>query len=381
MYLIDSADAVLALPSPAALSTEGFFSEGNSGAGQLATVVSADWLNAVQGSLIAFLTAAGLAHSKSDYSRLWQAIGRSVTFQDTGSADHLVIALPAGLAFPSGSIGRGTQFWVKVVATNTGGSVDFAPFGASAAPVVRMDGSTPPAGHLLAGSLALLINDGAGNWQCPVVGPQAIRAIVGQVNVVSFTAAGAFSWTVPAGVTLIRKLTAYGAGGAGGWGNGSGGTASGGSAGATGIKLGIPVTPGQVVTGVVGAAGSGNIVGTGGAGGNSTVAVGATTYTAPGGPGGLSSGAAACNSPALASAPTNFDAHTGYRGGQGFFGFTGTAGIESGQGGAAVLGGQGGVGGGGVPGAGIAPGGGGGGSGNAAGSGGNGAAGAVYIEY
>lgn len=50
------------------------FTEGNVGLGVPATVVSADWLNAVQGELIGLLTAAGIAPDKANNGQVLAAL-------------------------------------------------------------------------------------------------------------------------------------------------------------------------------------------------------------------------------------------------------------------------------------------------------------------
>lgn len=73
MYLVDTADSVAVEPGAGALGAERFFVDGVPG-GANGTTVPANWLNAVQGSLIAVLDAAGIPHSKSDRTKLLQAI-------------------------------------------------------------------------------------------------------------------------------------------------------------------------------------------------------------------------------------------------------------------------------------------------------------------
>ena len=74
MKRIDISTAVTNLPVPAAAGVEGFFTDGNPGGGEGATVVTADWLNQVQEEIIAVIDDAGLAHSKVDHTQLKQAI-------------------------------------------------------------------------------------------------------------------------------------------------------------------------------------------------------------------------------------------------------------------------------------------------------------------
>jgi microcystin-dependent protein len=74
MLRIDVATATPSLPAPAAAGTPGYFTEGNPATATPATVVTADWLNAVQEELIGVITAAGLTPSKTNLTQLRQAI-------------------------------------------------------------------------------------------------------------------------------------------------------------------------------------------------------------------------------------------------------------------------------------------------------------------
>jgi hypothetical protein len=342
------------------------------------SIMSAAMANYISDVLKTYISDDGNLNALIAY--LWQALLGGGYFVDSGSTNVISVSAPAGLTFAAPYVGM--AIGVKIGNTNTSSTVTLNWAGTGTKPVTRMDGSQPQPGDLFATAITQFVFDGT-NWQIQSYSPQALRVLASTVSTASFTTAGAFSWTVPAGVYLIRKLTAFGGGGGGGFGNNSGGVASGANAGATGIKSAIAVVPGQSVTGIIGAGGAASTsTGVNGStGGNTTVTVGATTYTAPGGLGGLSSASVAALSPGVGTAPTNFDGGTSYKGGRGSFGFIYNGPTTgSGNGGNAVLGGNGGIGGSGIGAPGDAPGGGGGGSGggNVAG---NGAAGAVYIEY
>lgn len=81
MFRIDSEDAVAVLPTPdAAGPISGYFSKGDPGIGQEATVVSFDWMNALQETVIHPIEDAGLPLSKdAPYDLLTQALK---VFQD-----------------------------------------------------------------------------------------------------------------------------------------------------------------------------------------------------------------------------------------------------------------------------------------------------------
>jgi hypothetical protein len=109
-----------------------------------------------------------------------------------------------------------------------------------------------------------------------------------QANTDTYTTAGTYTWTAPAGVTSVTVETWAGGGGGGGVALGWGGSAAdaGGGGGGQYSSSVVTVVPGnnyQVVVGAGGAAGS-NAGGPGGTGGNSTFAT--TTVVATGGSGG-----------------------------------------------------------------------------------------------
>lgn len=74
MFRIDDPSAVGALPAPAAAGTEGYFTEGNPGAGVPPTRVRADWLNQIQEELRAVVVAGGLTPSKTTLNQLLSAL-------------------------------------------------------------------------------------------------------------------------------------------------------------------------------------------------------------------------------------------------------------------------------------------------------------------
>lgn len=107
----------------------------------------------------------------------------------------------------------------------------------------------------------------------------------------SFITSGV-TYTTPAGITTNTKFkfTLVGAGGGGGGSSNANRTGSGGGGGATGILQISGLSPSTGYTIVIGAGGAGGIglgVRAGVAGGNTSITIGATTYTAGGGAGGL----------------------------------------------------------------------------------------------
>ncbi|SOE82101.1 hypothetical protein SAMN05446927_5412 [Caballeronia arationis] len=74
MYQIDSSGSVTTQPTPAAAGTPGFFTNGNPATGVAATILDADWFNAVQSELVNVLAAAGLTPTKGTNNQLLAAI-------------------------------------------------------------------------------------------------------------------------------------------------------------------------------------------------------------------------------------------------------------------------------------------------------------------
>src|SRR4051794_18731044 len=98
MHRIDSAGTAAALPAPAAVgATVGFFTEGNAGVGTPATLISGDWLNAVQEELVNVILGAGIALDKTKRDQLLSAIRTLANFSATAvaGANHAVVAADA----------------------------------------------------------------------------------------------------------------------------------------------------------------------------------------------------------------------------------------------------------------------------------------------
>lgn len=74
MFRIDHATAAAALPAPGVPGTPGYFSDGDPVIGVPATIVTADWLNAVQEELLNLLAAAGISQSKTDRTQVKAAL-------------------------------------------------------------------------------------------------------------------------------------------------------------------------------------------------------------------------------------------------------------------------------------------------------------------
>ena len=92
MHRIDHSTAAVGLPTPDPAGTPGYFTEGDPVGGTPATIVTADWANAVQEELIYTITQGGLSPSKSDRTQLKQAIDALI---QTGIATALAARQPS----------------------------------------------------------------------------------------------------------------------------------------------------------------------------------------------------------------------------------------------------------------------------------------------
>jgi streptogramin lyase len=106
-----------------------------------------------------------------------------------------------------------------------------------------------------------------------------------------FTTAGAFNWTPPEGVTKVT-IELWGGGGAGGGGTSTSAYGGGGGGGEYARWVDVACTPLTAYSGTIGAAGTGG-TGAGNPGGDTTITIGANTYTARRGAGGATAASAA----------------------------------------------------------------------------------------
>ena len=76
MQRVSRASAVPSLPSPPAGGTPGFFTGGNPGLGQAATVPGYEWFNAVQEELLAVILRGGITASGADLAQMRKSLDR-----------------------------------------------------------------------------------------------------------------------------------------------------------------------------------------------------------------------------------------------------------------------------------------------------------------
>ena len=195
---------------------------------------------------------------------------------DTGSVNALKATLSPGPSSLASILG--VPIRVKVAHANTGAAT-LQVNSLTATSIVNGDGTPLLAGQLPLNGVAELVYDGT-NFELlnPIPGyhPGLVRLT------------GSGTWTVPAGVYLLKDLKVRGAGGAGGTGgSGTNVPGSGGGSGGLYWERNISVTPGQVLPFSCGSGGAatGN-TSPGGAGGDSSITIGSNTYTGHGGSGG-----------------------------------------------------------------------------------------------
>ncbi|WP_175829727.1 gp53-like domain-containing protein [Burkholderia cepacia] len=114
MFRTDQTTAVTALPVPAAAGTPGYFTGGNPATGQAATILDADWLNMVQEELFSFLSAAGIAPSKTSYNQVLEAAQQLFASSNPAAFKALVEGCIAAVAADAGfSASIGSPGYIK----------------------------------------------------------------------------------------------------------------------------------------------------------------------------------------------------------------------------------------------------------------------------
>ena len=169
MYRIDNDTAISALPTPEAAGVHPnyYFTKGNPSLGVPATIVTADWANAVQEEISGVIEAAGLTLSKSNQAQLLQAIrllisGNAAAYaaSSTAANTYTVTMSPALLAYAAGQV-----LYVKFTNHNTGAATINAN-GLGAKSIVRTDGSALNAYSIVDSMVAVLVYDGTNFVLC-----------------------------------------------------------------------------------------------------------------------------------------------------------------------------------------------------------------------
>jgi hypothetical protein len=94
MYRIDNSTAATSIPTPEAPGPiePGWFTNGSPESGEAATIVDADWMNAVQEEISYVIEQNALTLSKTDRTQLWQALQRMTRIKATGAVTVYVSA-------------------------------------------------------------------------------------------------------------------------------------------------------------------------------------------------------------------------------------------------------------------------------------------------
>lgn len=226
MYQIDNSTAAPTQPASTTPGTPGWFTDGSAGGGQAATIVPAEWLNAVQAELCNLITAAGGTLSKSSFTQLAQAIqsGLLNTATDTGTANAYVCSFKPTIT----ALTDGLKLSFQAAHANTGAST-LNVNGLGAEPILGGAHQALQGGEIIAGgkiqvvwssalsSFVLLEQTGGAAQVAPATesehAMQLGQATGRLLNVQVFTSSG--TYTPTAGTTRV-KVKVMGAGGAGG---------------------------------------------------------------------------------------------------------------------------------------------------------------------
>lgn len=162
MFKIDNATAATVIPTPGSVgpNPNSFFTEGDPGLGVPATIVTADWLNAVQEEISYVITQQGITLSKSDRTQLKKAIDYMLLNSAANSATasgtntYTVTLTPAPTAYSTWM-----EFKIKFTNANTSSStLNVNSLGAKT--IKRANGAGLNVGDIIAGMIGHLIYDG-----------------------------------------------------------------------------------------------------------------------------------------------------------------------------------------------------------------------------
>ncbi|HEX7906870.1 MAG TPA: hypothetical protein VF534_02090 [Paraburkholderia sp.] len=109
MYQIDSSGAASSMPTPGAAATPGFFTGGNPSTGTPATILDADWFNAVMMELVNIVTAAGLPPTKGTNNQVLTAVQDLFAAIGGNSAKTFNVAASSG---PNNAVNQSQVFGI-----------------------------------------------------------------------------------------------------------------------------------------------------------------------------------------------------------------------------------------------------------------------------
>lgn len=277
----------------------------NAGLGIAGSFLSGDVPEHVQIEILNVIAKSGLTPSGADLSQLAKAIrSQRMNFVATvgGTANAITLALDPAIAAYAELPATPVTF---VATGNNTGNVTLNINGVGAIPLRYSNGRELTPGEIFIGrfvSCKVLGGSSPGTTVAYLLNPAQL--LVGATTAITSSA----TFTVPAGVTLLRKVRVWGAGGGGGGANGTGSSGSGGGAGGYG-EFALAVTPGQTIAVTIGVGGN--------AGGNVSngVAGGTTSFgsfcSCTGGGGGTGSAGGSAGSPGTPGTAT-FSGVTGF---------------------------------------------------------------------
>ena len=158
MYQIDNSTAATTQPASTAAGSPGFFTDGNPATSTPATIVPAEWLNAVMMELANTITGAGLTLTKNAFNQLLLAVKRlgqaTTILADTGTANAYTATNATPLV--AGTWVDGVVQQVKIAHANTGAST-YAPDGLTAIPIYGLGLQPLQGGELALNGTAVLM--------------------------------------------------------------------------------------------------------------------------------------------------------------------------------------------------------------------------------
>lgn len=211
MFRIDNASAAVSLPTPAAAGTPGYFTKGDPASSVPATVVTDDWLNAMQEEIMSLLAAAGITPDKTNFTQVLASIRELIQLEtgnyavDTGTANNYTIAPNPVIE----TLTDGLALRMKVANANTGASTVDVNSNADV-PIVRQDGTALKKDDILASSIVTLIySDALSKFILSQVSPASV-AIDIQAQTGNYAVGGGTANAHT--VTLTPALSAHKAG-------------------------------------------------------------------------------------------------------------------------------------------------------------------------
>ncbi|NMX99359.1 hypothetical protein HBO43_22470 [Pseudomonas veronii] len=157
MYQIDNSTAATTIPAPTPAGSPGFFTDGNPATGVAATIMPAEFMNALMMENLNVLSAAGIAPAKGQYNQLALAISKIVS---SGTSWDKITNKPTTLSGFGITDGLSTGSYASQAEAEAGASADkvMSPLRTSQAITAKIQSSstdTTPNKLLVTGSFGL----------------------------------------------------------------------------------------------------------------------------------------------------------------------------------------------------------------------------------